>query len=66
MPRGYAPSFSGGPLSALVGRDRELTRYRTPVPGLFMTGAGTFPGAGVSGASGRNTAEVVKRALGAR
>jgi phytoene dehydrogenase-like protein len=64
MPRGYAPSFSGGPLAALVGRDRELTRYETPVPGLFLTGAGTFPGAGVWGASGRNAASVVLRRLG--
>ena len=59
MPRGYAPSFAGGPLSALLGKDRELTRYATPVPGLFLTGAGTFPGAGVSGAPGRNAAQVV-------
>jgi phytoene dehydrogenase-like protein len=63
MPRGYAPSFSGGPLAALLGRDRELTRYRTPVPGLFLTGAGTFPGAGVSGAPGRNAAQVVVKTL---
>ncbi len=59
MPRGYAPSFAGGPLAALLGKDRELTRYSTPVPGLFLTGAGTFPGAGVSGAPGRNAAQVV-------
>ena len=61
MPRGYAPSFGGGPLAALVGRDRELTRYETPVAGLYLTGAGTFPGAGVWGASGRNAAQVVLR-----
>jgi phytoene dehydrogenase-like protein len=60
MPRGYAPSFAGGPLAALTGRrDRELTRYATAVPGLYLTGAGTFPGAGVSGAPGRNAAAVV-------
>ncbi|MGF1647465.1 MAG: phytoene desaturase family protein [Kineosporiaceae bacterium] len=63
MPRGYAPSFSGGPLAALVGRDRELTRYETPLPGLFLTGAGTFPGAGIWGAAGRNAAAVVLRRL---
>jgi phytoene dehydrogenase-like protein len=57
--RGHAPSFPGGPLAALMGRDRELTRYETPVQGLFLTGAGTFPGAGVWGASGRNTAAVI-------
>jgi phytoene dehydrogenase-like protein len=57
--RGHAPSFAGGPLAALVGKDRELTRYETPVHGLFLTGAGTFPGAGIWGASGRNAASVV-------
>ena len=63
MPRGYAPSFAGGPLSALFGRQRELTRYATALPGLFLSGAGTFPGAGVSGAPGRNAAGVVLDAL---
>lgn len=28
------------------------TRYRTPVPGLFMCGSGTWPGAGVGAGSG--------------
>ena len=59
MPHGYAQSFSGGPLAALLGQDPELSRYRTPIGGLYLTGAATFPGAGVWGASGRNTAEVV-------
>ena len=40
---------------------RELTRYETPVGGLYLTGAATFPGAGVWGASGRNTARVILR-----
>jgi phytoene dehydrogenase-like protein len=59
LTRGYAPSFPGGPLAALLGRHRSLTRYRTPVRGLYLTGAATFPGAGVWGASGRNTAATV-------
>lgn len=59
LPRGHATSFAGGPLAALVGRDPELTSYRTPVRGLYLTGAATFPGAGVWGASGRNAASVV-------
>ena len=59
MPRGYAPSFPGGPVAALLGRDPELSRYRTPLHGLYLTGAATFPGAGIWGASGRNTASVV-------
>ncbi len=63
--RGHAPSFPAGPLAAIVGPDRELTRYETPVSGLFLTGAGTFPGAGVWGASGRNAAGVVLRRVGA-
>jgi len=59
MPRGHAASFAGGPVAALLGRRRELTRYRTPLAGLYLTGAATFPGAGVWGASGRNTAQVI-------
>jgi phytoene dehydrogenase-like protein len=47
----------------LLGHPRELTRYRTPMAGLYLTGAGTFPGAGVSGAPGRNAADVVRRDL---
>ena len=31
-------------------------KYRTPVAGLFQCGAGTHPGGGVMGASGRNAA----------
>jgi phytoene dehydrogenase-like protein len=59
LTKGYATSFSGGPLAALRGHDRELTRYETPIRGLYITGAGTFPGAGVWGASGRNAARVI-------
>lgn len=59
LPLGHAASFGGGPLAALRGKDRELTRYTTPVQGLYLTGAATFPGAGVWGASGRNTALTV-------
>jgi beta-carotene ketolase (CrtO type) len=33
-----------------------LTRYETSINGLFITGAATFPGAGIWGASGRNAA----------
>jgi phytoene dehydrogenase-like protein len=59
LERGYAPSFPGGVVAALTGRQPELSRYRTPVRGLYLTGAATFPGAGVWGASGRNTAAAV-------
>ena len=63
MPRGHAAAFSGSPLSALLGRPRHLTRYTTPIGGLFCAGAATFPGAGVWGASGRNVASVVTRSF---
>ncbi len=59
LPAGHATSFAGGPLAALRSPDPELTRYETAVDGLYLTGAATFPGAGVWGASGRNCAAVV-------
>lgn len=37
----------------------ELAGYRTPIKGLYLTGASTHPGGGVFGASGYNTANVV-------
>lgn len=37
----------------------ELAQYRTPVKGLYLTGASTHPGGGVFGASGYNTARTV-------
>ena len=42
--------------------------YRGPVEGLYMCGAGTHPGGGVSGASGHNAARAVlkDKALGGR
>ena len=61
--RGYTPSYAASPLSSLFGRRRELSRYRAPVPGLFLSGAGTFPGSGIWGAPGRNTADAVLRSL---
>jgi phytoene dehydrogenase-like protein len=63
MHRGHTPSYAGTPLAALAGRQRELTRYRSPIRGLYLSGAATFPGAGVFGAAGRNTADVVRRDL---
>jgi beta-carotene ketolase (CrtO type) len=43
----------------------SLAGYRTPIDGLFLTGAGTHPGGGVTGLPGRNAAAVVLDALGA-
>jgi beta-carotene ketolase (CrtO type) len=37
----------------------SLSGYRTPIPGLYLTGAGTHPGGGISGLSGRNTARQI-------
>ena len=59
LPNGHATSFAGGPLAAFSGRPVELTRYRTSVPGLFLCGAATFPGAGIWGASGRHCAREI-------
>ena len=42
----------------------SLSGYRTPIGGLFLTGAGTHPGGGVTGAPGRNAAAVVLECLG--
>jgi len=61
LPHGHATSFAGGPLAAMRNQNPELTKYETAVEGLYLTGAATFPGAGVWGASGRNAATVVLR-----
>jgi len=39
------------------------SRYRTPIPGLYICGSGAHPGGGVSGAPGRNCSKVVLRDL---
>jgi phytoene dehydrogenase-like protein len=41
----------------------ELSSYTTPLRGLYLTGASTHPGGGVFGASGRNAARVMLKAL---
>ncbi len=41
-------------------------RYRTPIPGLYLCGAGTHPGGGVMGACGRNAAGEILRDLRGR
>jgi phytoene dehydrogenase-like protein len=35
------------------------SRYRTPIEGLYLCGAGTHPGGGVTGAPGHNAAHVM-------
>lgn len=64
--------FNGNVMHLEMGLDQmflfrplpELSSYRTPIPGLFLTGASTHPGGGVFGASGRSAARVVGKALG--
>jgi len=41
-------------------------RYATPVPGLYLCGAGSHPGGNVSGLAGRNAARAVIRTEGDR
>jgi phytoene dehydrogenase-like protein len=40
---------------------RGFADYRTPIRGLYLCGAGTHPGGGVTGANGRNAAGAVLR-----
>ena len=39
-------------------------QYRTPIGGLYLCGAGTHPGYGVSGLSGLNASRVIRKDLG--
>ena len=61
MPLGHAPSYVASPLATLLGKAPEVSRYRSPINGLFLSGAGTWPGAGIFGAPGANAAEAVLR-----
>ncbi|MBH0776741.1 phytoene desaturase family protein [Nocardia bovistercoris] len=46
-----------GPNKPVVG----FAGYKTPVPGLFLTGSGTHPVAGISGMPGQNAARTMLR-----
>jgi phytoene dehydrogenase-like protein len=48
-----------GPLKPAIG----LAGYSTPIAGLFLTGSGTHPVAGISGMPGQNAAREVMRVL---
>jgi phytoene dehydrogenase-like protein len=41
-------------------------RYETPVPGLFLCGAGTHPGGGITGGPGQNAARQILKTLKSR
>jgi phytoene dehydrogenase-like protein len=43
---------------------RRMGNYSTPIDGIFLTGAGTHPGGGINGASGRACADAVLRSIG--
>jgi phytoene dehydrogenase-like protein len=42
----------------------ELGQYHTPVPNVYLCGAGSYPGPGVSFMPGRNAAQVIFADLG--
>jgi beta-carotene ketolase (CrtO type) len=44
----------------------SLSRYSTPIAGLYLSGAGTHPGGGVTGVPGRNAAHTLLRDVGLR
>jgi phytoene dehydrogenase-like protein len=67
-PHNYRGSCHGGDHDlAQEGALRPMpgwATYRMPVPGLYQTGATTHPGPSVTGAPGRNCAQVVLEDLG--
>jgi phytoene dehydrogenase-like protein len=67
-PHNYRGSCHGGEQDlAQEGALRPMpgwAGYRLPVPGLYQTGATTHPGASVTGAPGRNCAQVLLGDLG--
>ncbi len=42
---------------------RDLSQYRTPIEGLWLAGAGSHPGGGITGAAGWNAALAMEGAL---
>ena len=38
-------------------------RYRTPIAGLYLCGAGTHPGGGITAGSGQNAAREILKDL---
>ncbi len=58
---GGAQSISQiGPMRPMLG----YAQYRMPIPGLYQTGATTYPGGSVTGAPGRNAAIVMLKDFG--
>jgi phytoene dehydrogenase-like protein len=66
LPRGNMVHIDASPSQNLARRPLPgLANYRTPIRGLYLTGAGTHPGGGVWGAPGHNAAREILRDLGA-
>jgi len=67
-PHNWHGSCHGGEAApgppAAAGRLAGWAGHRTPIPGLYQTGATTYPGGSVSGAPGRNAAAVMLADLG--
>jgi beta-carotene ketolase (CrtO type) len=57
---GATPPYQTGAMRPIP----ELGQYRTPVKNVYMCGAGSFPGPGISFMPGRNSANVILRILG--
>jgi phytoene dehydrogenase-like protein len=58
---------AGGTGPAQSGAMRPMpgwAQHRMPIPGLYQTGATTFPGGSVTGAPGRNAAVVILKDFG--
>jgi phytoene dehydrogenase-like protein len=49
-----------GPLRPAPG----WAQHRMPIPGLYQTGGTTHPGGSITGAPGRNAAQIMLRDLG--
>ncbi|MFQ5692273.1 MAG: phytoene desaturase family protein, partial [Nitrospinota bacterium] len=65
LPTGDGDHLHLGPDQRFRGRPMpEVSGYRTPVRNLYITGAGTHPGSGVTGAPGYNAAKAVLDDLG--
>jgi phytoene dehydrogenase-like protein len=61
-------AFHGGDRSiAFTGPQRPApgwAQHRTPIPGLYQTGATTHPGGSITGAPGRNAAMIILEDIG--
>ena len=64
MHRGHTPAYQASPMATFMAKHPEVSRHETAIDGLFLSGAGTYPGAGVFGAPGRNAAAAVRRSVG--